>query len=36
LASVPIGAFRDARLARVLDLGPEERPLYMLAVGRAG
>jgi SagB-type dehydrogenase family enzyme len=36
LASVPIGAFRDAHLARVLELGPEERPLYMLPVGRAG
>ena len=36
LASVPIGAFHDAQLAKVLQLGPEERPLYMLAVGREG
>lgn len=36
LASVPIGAFQDAQLAKVLELKPEERPLYMLAVGRAG
>jgi SagB-type dehydrogenase family enzyme len=36
LASVPIGAFHDAQLAKVLGLGQEERPLYMLAVGRAG
>ena len=36
LASVPIGAFQDAQLTKVLDLKPEERPLYMLAVGRAG
>jgi SagB-type dehydrogenase family enzyme len=36
LASVPIGAFRDAQLAKILGLGPEEHPLYMLAVGRAG
>jgi SagB-type dehydrogenase family enzyme len=35
LASVPIGAFRDAQLAKILGLGPEEHPLYMLAVGRA-
>ena len=36
LASVPIGAFHDAQLAKVLQLVPEERPLYMLAVGREG
>jgi SagB-type dehydrogenase family enzyme len=36
LASVPIGAFQDAQLAEILQLKPEERPLYMLAVGRAG
>ena len=35
LASVPIGAFQDAQIAKILELGPEERPLYMLAVGRA-
>jgi nitroreductase len=36
LASVPIGAFHDALLAKTLRLGPEEKPLYMLAVGREG
>jgi SagB-type dehydrogenase family enzyme len=36
LASVPVGAFQDAQLAKILELGPEERPVYMLAVGRAG
>ena len=36
LASVPIGAFQDSQVAEILGLGPEERPLYMLAVGRAG
>jgi len=35
LASVPIGAFRDAHVAEILKLGPDERPIYMLAVGRA-
>ncbi len=35
LASVPIGAFQDAQVAEILELKPEERPLYMLAVGRA-
>jgi SagB-type dehydrogenase family enzyme len=36
MASVPIGAFQDAQLAKVLGLGQEEHPLYMLAVGRSG
>ncbi len=36
LASVPIGAFQDSQVAEILGLGPEERPLYVLAVGRAG
>ncbi|MCS7177703.1 MAG: SagB/ThcOx family dehydrogenase [Anaerolineae bacterium] len=33
LASVPIGAFDDAAVARVLALPPEETPLYLLPVG---
>lgn len=33
LASVPIGAFDDAAVARVLSLPPEEEPLYLLPVG---
>lgn len=33
LASVPVGAFEDAQVAQVLRLGPEEHPLYLLAVG---
>ncbi|MBC7227346.1 MAG: SagB/ThcOx family dehydrogenase [Thermoflexales bacterium] len=33
LASVPVGAFDDAAVARVLALPPEEEPLYMLPVG---
>lgn len=36
LASVPIGAFQDAQVAEILGIGPEERPLYLLAVGREG
>lgn len=36
LASVPIGAFHDAQVAKVLGLGQEERPVYMLAIGREG
>jgi SagB-type dehydrogenase family enzyme len=35
LASVPIGAFQDAQVAEILKLRPDERPIYMLAVGRA-
>lgn len=31
---VALGAFRDAELARVLELGPDEIPLYLLAAGR--
>ncbi len=33
LGSVPIGAFDDAAVARVLNLPPEEEPLYLLPVG---
>ncbi len=33
LASVPVGAFDDAAVARVLALPPEEEPLYLLPVG---
>ena len=35
LAGVPIGAFEDARVARALGLPAGERPLYLIAVGRA-
>ena len=34
LASVPVGAFDDAAVARVLHLPEEEEPLYLLPVGR--
>lgn len=33
LGSVPVGAFDDALVARVLNLPPEEEPLYLLPVG---
>lgn len=33
LASVPVGAFDDAAVSRVLALPPEEEPLYLLPVG---
>ncbi|MFN3762948.1 MAG: SagB/ThcOx family dehydrogenase [Anaerolineae bacterium] len=33
LASVPVGAFDDAAVARVLALPPDEEPLYLLPVG---
>ncbi len=36
LAAVPIGAFVDSDVARLLGLPPNEAPLYLLAVGRAG
>ena len=35
LAAVPIGAFFDSEVARVLGLPPNEAPLYLLPVGRA-
>ncbi len=34
LGAVPIGAFDDATVARVLELPPERLPLYLIAVGR--
>lgn len=33
LGSVPMGAFHDARVQKVLDLPREERPLYLIPVG---
>lgn len=33
LGAVPVGAFRDDDLARVLGLPGEERPLYLIPVG---
>ncbi|MFO7947558.1 MAG: nitroreductase family protein [Armatimonadota bacterium] len=33
LAAVPVGAFRDADVADVLDLADGERPLYLIPVG---
>jgi SagB-type dehydrogenase family enzyme len=36
LGSVPIGAFSDADVARVLRLPPDEIVLYLLPVGRPG
>lgn len=33
LGTVPIGAFRDDALRRVLSLHPDEQPLYLLPVG---
>lgn len=34
LASVPVGAFHDDAVARVLDLPPDQAPLYLIPVGR--
>jgi SagB-type dehydrogenase family enzyme len=34
LAAVPIGAFDDDQVARVLGLGISEAPLYLIPVGR--
>ena len=34
LASVAIGAFRDREVHRLLQLRPDESPLYLLSVGR--
>jgi SagB-type dehydrogenase family enzyme len=36
LASVPVGAFQDARVAKILGLGADERALYLLPVGKEG
>ncbi len=34
LASVPIGAFRDAQVGKILGLAARERAVYLLPVGR--
>lgn len=34
LASVPVGAFQDAQIGKILGLAPQERALYLLPVGR--
>ncbi len=34
LSAVPTGAFRDAEIARLLDLPEGSRPLYLIPVGR--
>jgi SagB-type dehydrogenase family enzyme len=36
LGAVPVGAFDDEALARVLGLGAGESPLYLVAVGHPG
>ena len=36
LASVPVGAFQDARVAKILGLAADERALYLLPVGKEG
>jgi SagB-type dehydrogenase family enzyme len=36
LVAVPIGAFFGDGVARVLDLRPDEEPIYIMAVGRPG
>jgi len=33
LGSVPVGAFREAEVSRVLGLGEDESPLYVIPVG---
>jgi SagB-type dehydrogenase family enzyme len=33
LGAVPIGAFHDERLQRVLDLPPDHEPIYLIPVG---
>jgi len=33
LAAAPVGAFRDERVAALVGLGRDERPLYLLPVG---
>jgi SagB-type dehydrogenase family enzyme len=33
LGSVPMGAFRDGQVQRVLSLPPEQSPLYLIPVG---
>lgn len=34
LASVPVGAFKDESVARVLELPANQKPLYLIPVGR--
>jgi SagB-type dehydrogenase family enzyme len=34
LASVPVGAFHDAQVGKILGLSPRERAVYLLPVGR--
>ncbi len=34
LASVPVGAFRDAQVGKILGLAARERAVYLLPVGR--
>jgi SagB-type dehydrogenase family enzyme len=36
LASVPVGAFNDSEVAKVLRLPSDHRPLYIIPVGAAG
>jgi SagB-type dehydrogenase family enzyme len=35
LGAVPVGAFHDAQVRKVLALPPEEQPLYLIATGHA-
>jgi len=35
LGAVPVGAFNDAEVERILNLS-EEDPLYIIAIGRVG
>ncbi|MFP4105343.1 MAG: SagB/ThcOx family dehydrogenase [Phycisphaerae bacterium] len=34
LAAVPVGAFQDAEVVKVLDLGKGETPIYLIPAGR--
>jgi SagB-type dehydrogenase family enzyme len=34
LGGVPVGAFHDGDIAQILDLNAEERPLYLIPVGK--
>jgi SagB-type dehydrogenase family enzyme len=34
LGAVPVGAFDDARVGEILGLPPDQRPLYLIPVGR--
>jgi len=35
LASVPVGAFKDEEVKKMLSLPPSEEPLYIIPVGYA-